>query len=265
MSEYWLPGFKLARPKHPGNRTIALFIVTLLSSGMAPQILLESGLINPIFGAGTHRGTHLSARNFGVKIVIGNNDDNGRFDDVGNEDALSDAEQQGESEAQPVSDDPVAALESALVEAEQSAAESKDAMLRMHAEMENLRKRLIREHEKSRRLTLERFMNDLLPVRDSLERGLEAADQAADQAVAVKALKEGKQLIMKMLTKVMGDHGLETIDPKGEKFDPQIHEAMTMVPSDEHEENTVLNVLEKGYQLHDRLIRPAKVVVTRKP
>jgi len=165
------------------------------------------------------------------------------------------------AEHEPVADDPITVLETALSEAHQQAADSKDTMLRMHAEMENLRKRLLREHEKSRRLTLERFMNDLLPVRDSLERGLEAADQAA----TVEALKEGKQLIMKMLTKVMGDHGLETIDPAGEAFDPQKHEAMTMMPSEEHDENTVIDVLEKGYQLHDRLIRPAKVVVSRKP
>ena len=134
-------------------------------------------------------------------------------------------------------------------------------MLRMKADMENLRKRLVREHEKSRLRTLERFISDLLPVRDSLERGLEAAN---DPAATVEALKEGKQLIMKMLTKAMGDHGLKTIDPAGEPFDPEKHEAMTMLTSDQHDENTVIDVVEKGYQLHDRLIRPAKVVVSRK-
>ena len=105
-------------------------------------------------------------------------------------------------------------------------------------------------------------MGDLLPVLDSLERGLEAAE---DKAATVEALKEGKQLIMKMLTKVMGDHGLQIIDPAGEAFDPEKHEAMTMIPSPDHDENTVIDVIEKGYQLHERLIRPAKVVVSRKP
>jgi len=105
-------------------------------------------------------------------------------------------------------------------------------------------------------------MGDLLPVRDSLERGLEAA---ADPTVTVEALTEGKQLIMKMLTKAMSDNGLKTIDPVGEVFDPEKHEAMTMFPSEQHDENTVIDVMEKGYQLHDRLIRPAKVVVSRKP
>jgi len=163
-----------------------------------------------------------------------------------------------ELESEQVSDDPVDDLEAAR----QEAIEARQDMLRMQADMENLRKRLVREHEKARRRTLERFMSDLLPVRDSLERGLEAA---TDPTATVEALREGKQLIMKMLSKVMGDHGLQTIDPAGEAFDPEKHEAMTMLPSAEHDENTVIDVLEKGYQLHDRLIRPARVVVSRKP
>jgi molecular chaperone GrpE len=174
------------------------------------------------------------------------------------EEAGADAEAGGDT----ASESPETTLESELEAARLEAAEARQDMLRMHADMENLRKRLVREHEKSRRRTLERFMNDLLPVRDSLERGLEAAE---DPAATVEALKEGKQLIMKMLTKAMGDHGLETIDPLNEPFNPEKHEAMTMLPSDQHDENTVIDVLEKGYQLHDRLIRPAKVVVSRKP
>jgi len=159
------------------------------------------------------------------------------------------------------SDDPVERLESELHAAQLAAVEARQDMLRMQADMDNLRKRLVREHEKSRLRTLERFMNDLLPVRDSLERGLEAA---SDPAASVETLTEGKQLIMKMLNKAMGDHGLKTIDPAGEAFDPEKHEAMTMLTSDQFDENTVIEVLEKGYQLHDRLIRPAKVVVSRK-
>ena len=174
-------------------------------------------------------------------------------------DSAETAEKSGEK---PVSEDPVEVLKNQLQAAQLEAAEAREDMLRMQADMENLRKRLVREHEKSRRRTLERFMNDLLPVRDSLERGLEAAE---DPAATVEALREGKQLIMKMLSKAMGDHGLQTIDPMGEAFDPEKHEAMTMLPSDQFDENTVIDVLEKGYQLHDRLIRPAKVVVSRKP
>ena len=170
------------------------------------------------------------------------------------------AQEEAETESEPVN--PIERLETELHAAQLSAVEARQDMLRMQADMDNLRKRLVREHEKSRLRTLERFMNDLLPVRDSLERGLEAA---GDQSATVETLTEGKQLIMKMLTKAMGDHGLKTIDPTGEAFDPEKHEAMTMLTSDQHDENTVIDVIEKGYQLHDRLIRPAKVVVSRKP
>lgn len=185
--------------------------------------------------------------------------------DNAEEEVLTEPTEQGDEaqeEEDVVSDDPVVILQNALSKAQQEATDAKQTMLLMQADMENLRKRLVREHEKSRRRTLERFMGDLLPVRDSLERGLEAA---ADDAATVEALREGKQLIIKMLTKVLDDHGLQTIDPAGEVFDPEKHEAMTILASAEHDENTVINVLEKGYLLHERLIRPAKVVVSRKP
>jgi len=152
-------------------------------------------------------------------------------------------------------------LEAALAEAEREAAEQREAMLRMHAEMENLRKRLIRDLEKSRKRALEDIMNDLLPVRDSLEKGLQAAEEDA----SIESLREGKALIMRMLGKVMTDHGLEEIDPVGETFNPELHEAMSMIPSPEHGENVVIDVIQKGYRLHDRLIRPARVVVSSGP
>ena len=195
-------------------------------------------------------------------MTVQNTDNENNGDGIEEELPVELNEASDDAEAEMVSDDPVDILEAALATAQQEAGEAKQDMLRMHADMENLRKRLVREHEKARRRTLERFMGDLLPVRDSLERGLEAAE---DSAATVEALKEGKQLIMKMLTKAMGDHGLQTIDPAGEPFDPEKHEAMTMLPSAQHDENTVIEVLEKGYQLHERLIRPAKVVVSRKP
>ena len=191
------------------------------------------------------------------------NSDNENNTESAAEDTLDgSAESAEDTVAEQGSDDPMEILETELEAARLQAVEAREDMLRMQADMENLRKRLVREHEKARRRTLERFMGDLLPVRDSLERGLEAA---ADPAVTVETLIEGKQLIMKMLGKAMGDHGLQTIDPVGEAFDPEKHEAMAMLPSAEHDENTVIEVLEKGYQLHERLIRPAKVVVSRKP
>lgn len=160
-----------------------------------------------------------------------------------------------------------AAADAQLTESEAVAAASaevarmREAMLRMQAETENTRKRLTRELERSRLLALERILKDLLQVRDSLERGLEVDPQAA----TVESLIEGQQLILKMLNKVMEDHHLEEIDPAGRAFDPELHEAVTVLPSPEHDENTVIEVLQKGYRLHDRLIRPAMVVVSSKP
>jgi molecular chaperone GrpE len=149
----------------------------------------------------------------------------------------------------------------ALAAAEADLARHRDAMLRMQAEMENQAKRLQRDAEKSRKFALERIMKDLLQVRDSMERGLEVADEAA----TVEALREGQDLTLKMFAKVLQDHDLEVIDPAGQPFDPEWHEAMTVIPSAEVDENTVLEVLQKGYRLHDRLVRPARVVVSRKP
>ncbi len=164
----------------------------------------------------------------------------------------------------PAADDDgedASAPDDALVAAEQDLAKHRDAMLRMQAEMENLRKRLARDAEKSRKFALERIMKDLLQVRDSMERGLEVADESA----TVESLREGQELTLKMLAKVLQDHDLEVIDPAGQPFDPEWHEAVTVMPSAEVDENTVLEVLQKGFRLHDRLIRPAMVVVSRKP
>jgi molecular chaperone GrpE len=94
-----------------------------------------------------------------------------------------------------------------------------------------------------------------------MERGLEVTGESA----TVDSLREGQQLTLRMLAKVLQDHGMEEIDPLGQPFDPEQHEAMTVMPSAEVEENTVLEVLQKGFRLHDRLLRPARVVVSRRP
>jgi molecular chaperone GrpE len=148
-----------------------------------------------------------------------------------------------------------------LAETQAELARHREAMLRMQAEMENLRKRTLRDAERSRKFALERILKDLLQVRDSMERGLDMADGSA----TVESLIEGEKLTLKMLAKLMQDHGLEVVDPVGEPFDPELHEAMTVMPSGEVPENTVLEVLQKGFKLHDRLIRPARVIVSGKP
>ena len=157
-------------------------------------------------------------------------------------------------------DDELQDMGKALSAAEAELLLHRDAMLRMQAEMENLRKRLIRDLEKSRKFALEGVMKDLLQVRDSLERGIETVDSNTP----VETLKAGKELTLKMLSKVMSDHGLELIDPQGEVFNPELHQAVSLQPSAEHDENTVIDVLQKGFRLHDRLIRPAMVVVSSK-
>ena len=163
--------------------------------------------------------------------------------------------------AEDLVDEELNDMQQAVIAAESEMALHCDAMLRMQAEMENLRKRLIRDLEKSRKFALEGVMKDLLQVRDTLERGLDMIDEAA----SVESLKEGKELTLKMLAKVMTDHGLEVVDPVSEPFNPEFHEAVTVLPSHDVPENTVLEVFQKGFKLHDRLIRPAMVVVSSKP
>jgi molecular chaperone GrpE len=124
--------------------------------------------------------------------------------------------------------------------------------------MDNLRKRLMRDLERSQKRALEKIMGDLLPVHDSLEKGLEMADDSA----SVSALLEGSALTMKMLDKVLADHGLREINPIGETFNPELHEAMSLIPSPAHAVDQVIDVIQKGYLLNDRLIRPARVVVS---
>lgn len=155
-------------------------------------------------------------------------------------------------------DDELDTDDEALARAEEELARHREAMLRMQAEMDNLRKRLMRDLERSRKLALEQMMKDLLQVWDSLERGLEVKGES----LTVESLREGQELTLRMFEKVLQDHDLEIIDPIGQPFDPVFHEAMTVLPSAEVEENTVIEVLQKGFRLHDRLIRPAMVVVS---
>lgn len=176
----------------------------------------------------------------------------------GQSDADTDPAEEMEIE---VEGDELQRVQDALNAAEQEVSRHRDAMLRMQAEMDNTRKRLVRDAEKSRRFALERVMKDLLQVVDTMERGLQTGSETA----TVESLLEGQALTLKMLSKVLSDNSLELVDPAGEKFNPEFHEAVTMLPSPDLDEGTVMEVLQKGYKLHDRLVRPAMVVVSRKP
>jgi molecular chaperone GrpE len=130
-----------------------------------------------------------------------------------------------------------------------------------HAEMENLRKRTERDVQNAHKFALERFFNELLPVRDSLELGLAAAEETTD----IAKLREGVDLTLKQLSAAMEKFGVHEVNPVGARFDPHQHEAMAMAPTDQAETNTVMQVVQKGYVLNDRLIRPAKVIVAQAP
>jgi molecular chaperone GrpE len=138
-------------------------------------------------------------------------------------------------------------------------AEMREVMLRERAELENQRKRLQRDLEQARRFANEKILGDLLPVLDNLERGL--ALEGSDYA----GLRSGVELTMRELIRVASTHGLKVVDPAGEPFDPERHQAMSMVPSGEHQPNTVVAVMQKGYVLNDRLLRPALVAVSKAP
>jgi len=144
-----------------------------------------------------------------------------------------------------------------LEDAQQQVAEYHDKMLRVQAEMDNLRKRTERDISNAHKYAVEKFANELLQVKDSLELGLSADD------IDVAKLQEGTELTLKMLSNAFEKFSIEEINPVGEAFDPNLHEAMTMQESTEHEPNTVLTVMQKGYTLHGRLIRPAMVIVAK--
>jgi molecular chaperone GrpE len=138
--------------------------------------------------------------------------------------------------------------------------ENQDKFIRAAAELENFRKRAGREVENARRYGIERLAQALLPIRDSLEAGLSSVEQAD-----VEALLNGEKAMLRLLDSAFEQAGIEELDPQGEPFDPAKHEAMTLAPSEIAEPNTVLTVVQKGYAMHDRLLRPARVIVAQEP
>jgi len=155
-------------------------------------------------------------------------------------------------------DELIAALETARSVAEQA----RDQALRAQAEAENVRRRAQRDVENAHKFALERFGNDLLPVVDSLERAVESA-RSTDRAGAVAAIADGVELSLKLFVDTLARSNLIQVDPVGEPFDPKLHQAVSMVESDTAEPGSVLQVLQKGYTLNGRLVRPAMVIVAK--
>ena len=150
-------------------------------------------------------------------------------------------------------------LERALEEARVEAQTHRDTSLRARAELENVRRRAERDVANAHRYGLERFVNEFLPVRDSLELGVSAAGDDADAA----RVREGMELTLKLMATAFEKLGIEEVDPAGQPFDPDLHQAMSMQDGEGGESGTVLTVVQKGYRLNERLVRPALVVVAK--
>lgn len=148
-------------------------------------------------------------------------------------------------------------LESQLEDAQAKASDNWNQYLRAKAEMDNLRRRNIKDVENAHKFGLEKFATEMLPVLDGISMGLAVEDASAE------SLREGMELTMNMLEKMMEKLGIEEIDPINEKFDAARHQAMSVQPNAEVEPNTVIAVMQKGYSLNERLIRPAMVMVSK--
>ena len=150
-------------------------------------------------------------------------------------------------------------LEKQLEDAKAQAADNLEQLMRARAEMENIRRRSEKELTNARKYALEKFAQELLPVIDSMEMGLAAAQ---DENADVAKLREGTEMTLKMFETAVEKFGIKSVHPHGEAFNPEHHQAMTMVDSQEHEPNTIIDVMQKGYLLNERLVRPAMVVVS---
>lgn len=151
-------------------------------------------------------------------------------------------------------------LEQRVERLEQELAEARDAALRAQADAQNVARRAEQDVEKARKFALERFTGELLPVVDNLERALQAA---SGEDAAVQPIAEGVELTLKSFLDALEKFNIEVVDPEGEPFDPNLHQAMSVVENDEVEPNTVISVVQRGYTLNGRLVRPAMVMVSK--
>ncbi len=173
--------------------------------------------------------------------------------------ALQDEQARTET-AEPAGDASPEVLQAQLATLAAAYESAREQSLRAQAEAQNARRRAEQDVEKAHKYGLEKIVNDLLPVVDNLERALAAID-ATNEFLAPVA--EGIQLTLKSFIDALARHQVVPVDPQGEPFDPQFHEAVSAIPNSQVEPNTVINVFQKGYTLHGRLVRPAMVVVAR--
>ena len=173
---------------------------------------------------------------------------------------MTDTDQQAQAGQAQDAEPAALSADDLRAEAEARAGENRVAYLRAVAELENYRKRVSRELEAARQYGVERFAAEILPVADSLELGLDAAASADP-----KILLEGHRATLRQLQKAFAGAGITEIDPAGQPFDPQLHGAMTTHATAERPPGTVMAVVQKGYLLNGRLLRPARVVVSKAP
>ena len=179
--------------------------------------------------------------------------------ELATEDAsVADAQDAPEGE-QPA--DEMSLLQEQLEAAEAAAGMARDELLRVQAEMQNLRRRTEQDIEKAHKFGQEKFSTELLAVMDNLERSAAAAEASEDEAV--QAIKEGVELTLKGFMDCFKRFNIEAVYPLGEPFDPQLHQAMSIQESPDAEPNSVIAVMQKGYTLHGRVIRPAMVMVSK--
>ncbi|XOZ33076.1 nucleotide exchange factor GrpE [Halomonadaceae bacterium KBTZ08] len=193
-------------------------------------------------------------------------------DETRKDEQVNEAETGESAGAEDAAPEPGAAEEAASSEGGEGEAaqlreqleQQKEEVMRAKAEMQNIRRRADIDVEKAHKFGIEKFVKELLPVVDSLEKAVESTQgQEVQNEEVLTRIKEGVDMTLDMFVGALSKFNVEQINPVGEPFDPQKHEAMSMVPSNEAEPNTVIAVMQKGYLLHDRVVRPAMVMVAK--
>lgn len=172
--------------------------------------------------------------------------------------AVEAADQHAEEEQSPEAE--IAMLYAELEAAKQTIADQKDGVVRAAADVDSIRRRAAQDVEKAHKFALEKFANELLPVIDNLERAIEFSDKENE---TLKPLLEGIDMTVKSFNDAVAKFGVEIVNPQGEQFNPDFHQAMSIQPSNDVTPNTVLAVMQKGYTLNGRLLRPAMVMVSK--
>lgn len=176
----------------------------------------------------------------------------------------NEAKEQAIETEQPLSSTEEVLIDPRITELEQQLLEAqkreREALLRAKAEVENIRRRTEQDVEKAHKFALERFANELLPVIDNLERAIELVNRENAESMS---MLEGLELTLKSFLATVGKYGIKVVAEKNVAFNPELHQAMTMIDSEEHEPNQVIDVMQKGYTLNGRLLRPAMVIVSK--